>query len=453
MKKDLTIDMCSGPLAGKLLVFAIPLMLSGILQLLFNAADIIVVGQFAGDQAMAAVGSTSSLNNLIVNLFLGVSAGGSVVVAQYFGMRAWKDVHETVHTAIFMATVLGVAMVFIGLLLARPMLALMGTTSDVIGQAVLYMRIVFLGMPALMLYDFGAGILRAIGDTRRPLIYLFCGGVVNVFFNLFFVIVCHLGVAGVAIGTVMSQVISAVLTIRCLMRSGTACRLELRELRIERHKLFRILRVGLAVGLQSTVFNISNVLVQSAVNSFDDSVLVAGNTASSNIEGFVFTAMQAFYQASLTFTSQNAGAHRVERVAPILRWNLLFVAVTGIVLGGLAALFGEQLLHIYSPSAAVVSYGLIRLRLIGATYFLDGLMDVTCGSIRGIGPSITPTVISLTGACLLRIVWIYTVFAANHTLFALYISYPVSWVLCFAANLIAFAIFFRSFRRRAQAAK
>ena len=453
MKRDAVMDMCSGPLAGKLLVFAIPLMLSGVLQLLFNAADIIVVGRFASDQAMAAVGSTSSLNSLIVNLFLGLSAGGSVVVAQYFGMKSWDDVEETVHTAMLMGLVIGVALVFIGFFLAEPLLTLMGTTSDVIDQAVLYMRIVFAGMPALMVYDFGAGVLRAIGDTRRPLLYLFCGGVINVGFNLFFVIVCHLDVAGVAIGTVMSQVVSAALTVRCLVRSETACKLTIKRLRIVRHKLWRILRVGLPAGIQSTVFNISNVLIQSAINSFDDSVIVAGNTASVNIEGFVFTAMQAFYQASLTFTSQNAGAHRVERVAPILRWNLLFVAVTGIVLGGLAALFGEQLLHIYSPSAAVVSYGLIRLRLIGATYFLDGLMDVTCGSIRGIGPSITPTVISLTGACLLRIVWIYTVFAANHTLFALYISYPVSWVLCFAANLIAFAIFFRSFRRRAQAAK
>ena len=363
-------------------------------------------------------------------------------------MRAWKDVHETVHTAIFMATVLGVAMVFIGLLLARPMLALMGTTSDVIGQAVLYMRIVFLGMPALMLYDFGAGILRAIGDTRRPLIYLFCGGVVNVFFNLFFFIVCHLGVAGVAIGTVMSQVISAVLTIRCLMRSGTACRLELRELRIERQKLFRILRVGLAVGLQSTVFNISNVLVQSAVNSFDDSVLVAGNTASSNIEGFVFTAMQAFYQASLTFTSQNAGAHKAGRILPILGWNLLFVTVTGLALGGAATLLGTPLLHIYSPSEGVVSYGLIRLRIICMTYFLDGVMDVVCGSIRGLGPSVTPTVTSFLGACGLRIIWIYTVFAMDRSLSTLYLSYPISWAVTAMANIICFAVFFHRWKKR-----
>ncbi len=453
MKRDQTMDMCSGPLAGKLLIFAIPLMLSGILQLLFNAADIIVVGQFTGDRAMAAVGSTSSLNNLIVNLFLGVSAGGSVVVAQYFGMRAWRDVEETVHTAVLLGLIIGVALVFVGVALARPLLALMGTTSDVIDQSVLYMRIVFLGMPALMVYDFGAGILRAIGDTRRPLLYLFAGGVINVALNLFFVIVCRMGVAGVAIGTVMSQVTSAALTIRCLVKSETVCRLTIRNLRIVRHKLFRILRVGLAVGLQSTVFNISNVLVQSAVNSFDNSVLVAGNTASSNIEGFVFTAMQAFYQASLTFTSQNAGAHRAERIRPILLWCLLFVTVTGLALGGAAALLGEPLLHIYSPSDEVVAFGLVRLRIICLTYFLDGIMDVVCGSIRGLGPSITPTVTSFLGACGFRIAWIYTVFAMDRSLTTLYLSYPISWIITASANVICFIVFFRSWKKRVEASK
>ena len=448
MKKSTTMDMCSGPLLRQLLVFSIPLMFSGILQLLFNAADIIVVGQFTGDQAMAAVGSTSSLNSLIVNLFLGISAGASVVVAQYFGMRAVNDIEETVHTAIFMGLIMGVAMVFLGFFLSRPLLTLMGTTPDVIDQSVLYMRIVFAGMPALMVYDFGAGILRAIGDTRRPLLYLFCGGVINVGLNLFFVIVFKMGVAGVAIGTVMSQLVSAVLTMRCLIKSDTPCRLNLRHLRIVRHKLLRILRVGLPTGIQSVVFNISNVLIQSAVNSFDNSVLVAGNTASSNIEGFVFTAMQAFYQASLTFTGQNAGAHNVKRVLPILGWTLLLVTITGVVLGGLATLFGPSLLGIYSPSADVVAYGLIRLRIICLTYFLDGLMDVACGSIRGLGPSITPTVTSFAGACGFRIIWIYTAFAATRSLEVLYLSYPISWILTLSANLICFAVFYRRWKQR-----
>ena len=440
--------MCSGPLLGKLLLFSVPLMLSGILQLLFNAADIIVVGQFTGDAAMAAVGSTSSLNNLIINFFLGLSAGGSVVVAQYFGMKAFSDVEESVHTAILLGLVCGLAMVAVGVSLARPMLTLMGTTADVIDQAVLYMRIVFAGMPALMVYDFGAGILRAIGDTRRPLLYLACGGVINVGFNLFFVIVCNLGVAGVAIGTVMSQIVSAVLTVRCLVRSETACRLTLRRLRIVRGKLWRILRVGLPTGIQSVLFNISNVLIQSAVNSFDSAEIVAGNTASSNIEGFVYTGMQSFYQASLTFTSQNAAAHKTGRIIPILALSLACTLVIGGVLGAAAALAGESLLHIYTPSAAVVSYGLIRLRLICYTYFTCGLMDVVCGSIRGLGPSITPTLITLAGVCGLRIVWIYTAFAADRSLFTLYLSYPVSWIVSLVANLACFAFFYHRWTRR-----
>ena len=304
MHRDMTIDMCSGPLFGKLLRFSVPLMLSGILQLLFNAADIIVVGQFTGSQAMAAVGSTGSLNNLIINIFLGLSAGGSVVVAQYYGMRAWNDVGEVVHTAILLGAVSGTALVFIGFVLARPVLALMGTTADVIDQSVLYMRIVFAGMPAMMVYDFGAGILRAVGDTKRPLIYLFIGGVVNVGFNLFFVIVCNLGVAGVAIGTVMSQCIAAVLTIRCLLKTDAPYGLQLRELRIVKAKLFRILHVGIPTGISGAMFSISNVLIQSSINSFDSSIIVAGNTASGNIEGFVYNGMNAFYQAALTFTGR-----------------------------------------------------------------------------------------------------------------------------------------------------
>ena len=303
----MTIDMCSGSLPGKILRFSIPLVLSGILQLLFNAADIIVVGNWDSSQAMAAVGSTSSLNTLIVNLFLGLSAGGSVVVAQYYGMKAWKDVEEVVHTAILLGLVSGVALVFIGIFLAEPMLTLMGTTEDCIDQAVLYMRIVFAGMPAMMVYDFGAGILRAVGDTRRPLLYLFAGGVVNVGFNLFFVIVCHMGVAGVAIGTVMSQCIAAFLTVRCLVKTDDHYGLKLRRLRIVKHKLFRILRVGIPTGIQGAVFSISNVLIQSSINSFG-SIAMAGNTAGSNIEGFISTAQDAFTQAAISFTGQNLGA-------------------------------------------------------------------------------------------------------------------------------------------------
>ena len=447
----MTIDMCSGPLMGKLLRFSVPLMLSGILQLLFNAADIVVVGQFDSSDAMAAVGSTSSLNNLIVNLFLGLSAGGSVVVAQYFGMKSRQDVEETVHTAILLGFISGLVLVAAGMFLAEPMLVLMGTTADVIDQSVLYMRIVFAGMPAMMVYDFGAGILRAVGDTRRPLVYLFCGGVVNVAFNLFFVIVCHLGVAGVAIGTVMSQCIAAFLTVRCLMKTEDCYGIRLRELRIVKHKLLRILRVGVPTGIQGAMFSISNVVIQSSINSFDSSIIVAGNTASGNIEGFVYTAMNAFYQASLTFTSQNVGAHQTRRILPVLGWSLLCVTVVGVATGVLAVLFGPQLLGIYSPDEEVIAYGLERLRLICLTYFLCGTMDVVTGSIRGLGPSVTPAVISLLGVCGLRIVWIYTVFAAHRSLMVLYLSYPVSWLITLVVNIICFAVFFKRWKKRIEA--
>ena len=451
MNRDMTIDMCSGPLMGKLPRFSVPLMLSGILQLLFNAADIVVGGQFDSSDAMAAVGSTSSLNNLIVNLFLGLSAGGSVVVAQYFGMKSRQDVEETVHTAILLGFISGLVLVAAGMFLAEPMLVLMGTTPDVIDQSVLYMRIVFAGMPAMMVYDFGAGILRAVGDTRRPLVYLFCGGVVNVVFNLFFVIVCHLGVAGVAIGTVMSQCIAAFLTVRCLMKTEDCYGIRLRELRIVKHKLLRILRVGVPTGIQGAMFSISNVVIQSSINSFDSSIIVAGNTASGNIEGFVYTAMNAFYQASLTFTSQNVGAHQTRRILPVLGWSLLCVTVVGVATGVLAVLFGPQLLGIYSPDEEVIAYGLERLRLICLTYFLCGTMDVVTGSNRGLGPSVTPAVISLLGVCGLRIVWIYTVFAAHRSLMVLYLSYPVSWLITLVVNIICFAVFFKRWKKRIEA--
>ncbi len=441
--------MCNGPLLGSILRFAIPLMLSGILQLLFNAADIIVVGQFTGSGAMAAVGSTSSLNNLIINLFLGLSAGGSVVMALFYGAKDWKSVEEVAHTAILLGFLSGVTLLFVGFILAEPLLRLMGTLDDVIDQAVLYMRIVFVGMPAMMVYDFGAGILRAVGDTRRPLIFLFCGGVINVFLNLFFVIVLEMGVAGVATATAISQCISAALIVRCLIKTDAAYRINLRRLRLVKDKLLRILRVGLPAGIQGAVFSVSNVLIQSSVNSFDSTAVVAGNTSSSNIENFVYTAMNSFYHASLNFTSQNVGANKVGRIVPILRCSLMCVVAVGLILGLSAVFFGSTLLSIYNPDPEVISHGLRRLNLICSTYFLCGMMDVTCGSIRGLGPSITPTIVSLTGACGLRIVWIYTIFAMNRSLFTLYLSYPVSWFVTFSAHLVCFCVFYRRWKREA----
>lgn len=444
MRKSYEIDMCSGPLVPKILAFAIPLMFSGILQLLFNAADIIVVGQFTGPQAMAAVGSTSSLNNLIVNIFLGLSIGSSVMMSRYYGAKDEKNISELVHTSILLSILSGLGLVVLGLVLARPLLTLMGTPDDVIDQSVLYMSIVFLGMPAMLTYDFGAGILRAVGDTRRPLAFLFVSGIINVFLNLFFVIVFSLGVAGVAIATIISQYISAFLVVLCMVRSSACYHVDIRKLKIHRGKLKQILHIGIPAGLQGAVFNISNVLIQSSVNSFG-SIAMAGNAAAGNIEGFVYTSMNSLYQASTSFTSQNVGAGRKERIVPILVDCLVLVTVVGAVLGGLATLFSSQLLGIYSTDPEVIQYGINRLFIVCLPYFLDGLMDVACGSIRGLGYSVAPTVVTLLGACAFRIVWIFTVFRLSHTLFTLYLSYPISWAITFAAHLACFTVYYRRY--------
>lgn len=431
--------MCSGPLLSKILIFAIPLMLSGILQLLFNAADIIVVGRFSGSEALAAVGSTGALINLIINLFIGVSVGTNVVAARYYGARDADGVSQTVHTAMLSAIVGGIILIFAGIALARPMLEWMGTPADVIDQSALYMKIYFVGMPALMVYNFGASILRAIGDTKRPLYFLTVAGVVNVVFNLFFVIVLDMGVAGVALATIISQAISAVLILLCLIKTEGPCHLELKEMKIYPECFKAMLRIGLPAGLQGSIFSISNVLIQSSVNSFG-SLVMAGNTAAANIEGFVYTAMNSIYQTSLSFTSQNMGAKQFKRVDKVLIECLLVVATVGIVLGNGAYLLGDKLLGIYSSDPQVIEYGLMRMSIVSASYFLCGIMDVLVGSIRGLGYSIMPMLVSLTGACLFRVIWIFTIFQVERTLFCLYISYPISWILTAGIHLLCYFI-------------
>ena len=442
MKRNYELDMCNGPLLSHIIIFALPLMLSGILQLLFNAADIIVVGRFTGSEALAAVGSTSSLINLLVNLFLGISVGGNVLMARYCGARDERNARETVHTAICISIIGGILMIFIGNLLARPLLEWMGTPADVIDLSVVYMRIYFLGMPAFMIYNFGAAILRAIGDTKRPLYFLTIAGVVNVIFNLFFVVVFNMGVAGVAIATVISQAISAVLILMCLLKMDGMCQLHKEKIKLHGAKVKEMLRIGIPAGLQGIVFSISNVLIQSSVNSFG-SIVMAGNTAASNIEGFVYTAMNAIYQTSLSFTSQNLGAGNTARIKKILWCCLGIVTVIGLVLGQGAYLLGRPLLSIYSSDPAVVDFGLVRLSIVSASYFLCGLMDVCCGSIRGLGYSIMPMLVSLTGACAFRVLWIFTIFQVEHTLFSLYISYPISWILTFAVHILCFVYAYR----------
>ena len=439
--------MCNGPLLGKIFVFSLPLMLSGILQLLFNAADIVVVGQFAGSVALAAVGSTGSLINLIVNIFIGLSVGTNVMVAHFYGSKLYKELNEVIHTAILTALVSGIALIFIGFILAGPALRLMGTPEDVIEHSILYMRIYFVGMPAMMLYNFGSAILRAVGDTKRPLYFLFSAGVINVILNLIFVIIFHMGVAGVAWATVISQVVSATLVIRCLLKTEGYLHLDLKQLRIVPDKLIKIIRIGVPAGLQGALFSISNVLIQSSINSFG-SVVMAGNTAASNIEGFVYTAMNAIHQTAISFTGQNFGAMKFKRIGRIAAICLGIVSVIGLVMGIGAYAFGSTLLKLYSTDPEVISYGLLRMSYVCITYFLCGLMDVMVGLMRGMGYSIMPMIVSLTGACLLRVIWVMTIFEHYKTLEILYISYPISWFLTFAVHLICFITVYRKILKR-----
>lgn len=450
MRKSYEIDMCSGPLLSRILLFAVPLICSGVLQLVFNATDIIVVGRFVSSNAMAAVGSTSSLINLLVNFFIGISVGANVLVARFRGANDYDDAQETVQTALITAVIGGFGLIAAGMLLARPMLEWMATPEEVIDQAVLYMRVYFVGMPATMLYNFGAAILRAVGDTRRPLYFLTLAGIVNVAGDLLFVLVLDMGVAGVAAATVISQIISATLIVLCLTRQDGMCNVNLRRMKFHRDKFLRMMQVGLPAGLQSVIFNISNVLIQSSINSFG-AIAVAGNTAASNIEGFVYTSMNALYQTSLSFTSQNLGAKQYHRIDKVLVRCLALVFVIGLVLGNGAHLLGQVLLGIYSGDPEVIAYGMMRLGVVSVTYCLCGMMDVVAGSVRGMGYSILPMLVSLAGACLFRIIWIFTVFQWQHTLFSLYISYPISWALTICAHLICyFAVRRRVFPRAAE---
>ncbi len=437
--KKYEIDMCNGPLFSKIVLFSLPLMLSGILQLLFNAADMIVVGRWAGSSALAAVGSTGSLVNLIVNVFIGLSVGANVLVARYYGSGQDNELSDTVHTAILVSIISGIALIFIGCFVAPKALLLMGTPKDVLPQAVLYIRIYFCGMPAMMLYNFGASILRAVGDTKRPLYYLSAAGVINVVLNLIFVIVFHLGVAGVALATTLSQVVSAALVIRCLSLSDGSYKLDLRRLRIVKHKLGLMIRIGLPAGFQGAVFSISNVLIQSSVNSFG-SLAMAGNSAAANLEGFVYTAMNTFHQTAVSFTSQNYGARNYKRIGKILLICCASVTVVGLVLGSMFYLFGGTLLSLYSEDPVVIGYGINRLFYICLPYFLCGLMDTLVGVIRGMGYAIMPMIVSLTGACLLRVIWIYTVFQEYRSLQVLYLSYPFTWTVTALVHLICFGI-------------
>ena len=435
--KKYEIDMCNGTIMDKLISFSLPLMLSGILQLMFNAVDIIVVGRFSGSSALAAVGSTTALINVFTNLFIGISLGANVLAARFYAAGREKEMSETVHTAITLALISGIVMAFVGLFFSRLALEWMDTPADVIDQSALYMKIYFIGMPFFMLYNYGAAILRAVGDTKRPLFFLMISGAINAVLNLLLVIVFHLGVAGVAIATVISQLVSCFLVLRCLCRSESSYRLQFSKLMIRGIYFKQILQVGLPAGIQSTVINFSNVLLQSSVNSFG-SIAMAGYTAANNIFGFLYVSVNSITQACMSFTSQNYGVGRHKRMDRVLLDCLILSVVVSGVLGGSAYLFGPQLLTIYTKDPQVIACGVEILLYTTVTYFLCGIMDLFPGALRGMGHSAVPMILSVIGTVGMRIFWIYLIFPAHRSLSVLFISYPASWIFTIIMQVICF---------------
>ena len=429
------IDMCNGTLMDKLISFSLPLMLSGILQLLFNAVDIIVVGRFTGSQALAAVGSTTALINIFTNLFIGISLGANVLAARFYASGKEKEMSETVHTSITLALISGLVMALAGVLLARFALNLMGTPNDVIDQSVLYMRIYFLGMPFFMLYNYGAAILRAVGDTKRPLFFLVISGMTNAVLNLVLVIVFHMGVAGVAIGTIVSQLISSILVLRCLYTSNTSYRLYFSKLGIKTQYLKQIFQVGIPAGIQSTVINLSNALLQSSVNSFGS---VARYTAANNIFGFLYMSVNAVTQSCMSFTSQNYGVKKLKRMDRVLLDCMILSVGVTLTLGCGAYFFGPELLKIYTSDADVIRCGVEVLAFTTVPYFCCGIMDLLPGALRGMGYSGVPMILSIIGTVGTRIVWIFGLFPAHRSLSFLFISYPVSWILTILMQAVCF---------------
>ncbi len=428
MSKKYAIDMTKGNLWKQILSFSLPLMASSVLQLLFNAADIIVVGKFAGDNSLAAVSSTGSLVSLLVNFFIGISIGTNVIVARYIGAKKDDDAYLAVHTSILASIIFGIGIGILGIVIAKPMLVLMDSPADVIDLSTLYLKIYFLGAPANLLYNFGAAVLRAKGDTKRPLYFLSIAGILNVLLNLLLVIVFNLDVAGVAIATIFSQLISAILVTLCLCKEEGNTKLNIKDLKIDITKLIELLKVGIPCGLQSVVFSLSNMVIQSSVNSFGATVM-AGNGAASNIESFVYMIMNAFCQSCQTFIGQNLGAKNHQRIIKTMLICQIYVIIFGLVFGIGGWYFGKQLLSIYSDSSEVIAAGHFRMGYFCRTYVLCGIMDVFVGGSRGLGSSVEPMICSLFFTCALRILWIWTVFKANPSMHNIYISYPISWII------------------------
>lgn len=433
------LDLTEGSILKKLLQFSIPLILSSLLQLLFNAADVVVVGRFAGNNSLAAVGSTGSLINLLINLFMGLSIGANVIAANYFGARRFNDLHDTVHTAILLSLLSGIILTAVGVIGSKYILILMQAPDEVLTLATIYLRIYFGGITATMIYNFGSALLRAKGDTKRPLYILLSAGVLNLFLNLIFVIIFKMDVKGVGWATVISQCFAAGAVLIILCNETDAFRLEFKKLKINTHILAKIVKIGLPAGFQGIMFSFSNVIIQSSVNTFG-ALTIAGNAAACNLEGFVYTAMNGFSQGTLTFCSQNMGAKKIDRIKRLVLISQLCIIVIGASLSGVFLLLRFKLLGIFSNSPEVIQAGIKRFWIIFTTYYLCGMMDGMSNCLRGIGHSVVPVITSLCGACLYRIIWIFTVFQIPqfHSIYTIYITYPISWILTFIANVIIY---------------
>ncbi len=449
MFKRLSVNMTSGPIFKNIIAFAIPIVLTNILQLAFSTADLVVVGRFCGSYALGAIGATTSITALLVNIFIGVSTGVSVVISHSIGAGDSAKTHRAVHTALPFSIIIGLLLTVVGLAFCKPMLALISTPPELINHSATYMRFFFCGMTFSMVYNFCTAILRAAGDTKSPLIFLAISGITNVILNIIFVTLFNMAVAGVALATVISQALSAVLVVVTLMKRNDSVHIKLSEIRMYKSELFEFLRLGLPAGLQSSLFSIANVIIQSSVNSFGD-VFLSGNSAAMNIENFVVVAMNAFYVTALNFIAQNYGAKDFVRTKKVFWACSACSVLSGLICGVFANLFSAQLLSIYiTDSPEAISYGVVRLMYIALPFFLAGFMDVTTSGLRGIGASLTPTVISIVGICIFRLIWIFTVFSKLHTPEILYLSYPISYIITLIAQYIAFTIFFRRREREA----
>lgn len=447
--KKYEIDMTHGSIIKKLLLFSLPLMLSSVLQLLYNAADIVVVGRFDGKTSLAAVGSTASLINLIVGVFVGYSTGAGVVISKYFGAKDKEGTERAVRTCITMSFIFGIFLMFVGVIGAKFFLRLMSCPDDVIEKATLYMRIYFFGTPAFMLYNFGSGVLRAVGDTKRPLYYLTVSGIVNVVLNLVFVIKFKMGVAGVAVATISSQYISAVLVMRCLIKSRESYRFNIRNMGIDKEEFVQMTKIGLPAGIQSSMFSISNVTIQSVVNSYG-SVVMAGNAAANNIDGFVYAILNSISQGVLTFSGQNFGAGKMRRIKKGVTQSLLLSFVIVGSIGVFVNMFSEQLLGIYSAESEVIKVGAYKMIFVAGTYFICAFNEIFVSGIRGIGHSFTPMLTSIFGICGIRIIYVATVYKLFSSLPSLYLTYPLSWVITAIVNGI---LFYRIWKKTADKMK